>query len=174
RRRAATPRPPRSASTEKPRASSASGRATPGPDPDDAARPVPARPAGARTDPRAGPATRPRAGARPRRPPRRPAAGRHRPPTRTSRRGTDMTDPTFTPEAERELLVVYPTAAQAERARDARRRVGVDDADIRIGAAPDHVTSLRAEMHEELTRAWVVPNAAVAYPKEGARGLVVA
>lgn len=85
-----------------------------------------------------------------------------------------MTDPSFTPEAERELLVVYPDADHAEQARQALLRVGVADDAIRIDAEPDHVASLRAEMHEELTRAWVVPNAAVAYTKEGFRGLVAA
>jgi hypothetical protein len=85
-----------------------------------------------------------------------------------------MTDPSFTPEEARELLVVYPSRDRADQARARLLQAGVDDADIRIDAASDHVASLRAEMHEELTRAWVVPNAAVAYTKEGARGLAAA
>ena len=85
-----------------------------------------------------------------------------------------MTDPSFTPEAERELLVVYPTRDRAEEAVRALRDAGIADADIRVDAEPDHIASLRAEMHEEMTRAWVVPNAAVAYTKESARGLVLA
>ena len=83
-----------------------------------------------------------------------------------------MTDPSFTPEAERELLVVFPDRDHAERAVTALREAGIPEADIRIDAEPDHVAALRAEMHEELTRAWVVPNAGVAYTKESARGLV--
>ena len=39
---------------------------------------------------------------------------------------------------------------------------------------PDRIASYRMEMHEELTRAWVVPQAAMAHTKEGARGLAVA
>jgi hypothetical protein len=85
-----------------------------------------------------------------------------------------MTDPSFTPESQRELLVVYPTKDHAQHAREALLRAGIPDADIRIDAEPDRVASLRAEMHEELTRAWVVPNAGVAYTKESARGLVAA
>ena len=83
-----------------------------------------------------------------------------------------MTDPSFTPEAERELLVVYSSAAQADAARGALRRAGVPDTDIHLDREPDRVASLRAEMHGELTEAWVVPNAAAIYPKESARGVV--
>ena len=83
-----------------------------------------------------------------------------------------MTDPSFTPEQERELLVVYPSREQAGAARAALLQAGVADADIRVDAEPDRIASLRAEMREELTHAWVVPNAGVAYTKEGARGLV--
>jgi hypothetical protein len=85
-----------------------------------------------------------------------------------------MTDPSFTPESARELLVVFPSTDHAQHARDALLQAGIPDADIRIDAEPDRVASLRAEMHEELTRAWVVPNAGIAYTKEGARGLVAA
>jgi hypothetical protein len=85
-----------------------------------------------------------------------------------------MTDPSFTPEAERELLVVYPTRERAEEAREALLRAGIEEGDIRLDAEPDRVASLRAEMHEELTRAWVVPNAGVAYTKESARAMVMA
>jgi hypothetical protein len=85
-----------------------------------------------------------------------------------------MTDPSFTPESERELLVVYPTAQQANQARTALLDAGVADADIHVGEEPDVVAALRAEMHQELTDAWVVPNAAVAYTKESAHGLLVA
>ena len=41
-----------------------------------------------------------------------------------------------------------------------------------VERAEDRVTSLRAEMHEELSEAYVVPNAGVAYTKEATRGLV--
>jgi hypothetical protein len=83
-----------------------------------------------------------------------------------------MTDPSFIPEADRELLVVYRSREQADAGRDALRRAGVPDGEIHIDREPDRVASLRAEMHEELTEAWVVPNAAVIYTKESARGLL--
>jgi hypothetical protein len=35
----------------------------------------------------------------------------------------------------------------------------------------DVVTSLRAEMHEELTHAWVVPNAGLIATKESVKGM---
>lgn len=85
-----------------------------------------------------------------------------------------MSDPSFTPEEGRELLVVYPSQDQADQARETLLQAGIAEADIRIDAASDHIASLRAEMHEELTRAWVVPNAGVAYTKESARGLAAA
>ena len=84
-----------------------------------------------------------------------------------------MTDPTFTPEEDRELLVVYPTQSEADRARRALLDAGVPDGDIHIGRQSDLVTALRAEMHEEVTNSWVVPNAGVAYSKESARGLSI-
>lgn len=85
-----------------------------------------------------------------------------------------MTDPSFTPETDRELLVVYPTAEQANQARTALLDAGVAEADIHLDREPDVVAALRAEMHDELTQAWVVPNAGIAYPKESAHGLVMA
>ena len=85
-----------------------------------------------------------------------------------------MTDPTFIPEADRELLVVYPDLEQAEAARRALLDRGVPEREIHVDDEPDAVASLRAEMHEELTRAWVVPNAAALYPSGAARGLALA
>ncbi|MDP1819867.1 MAG: hypothetical protein Q8K58_08270 [Acidimicrobiales bacterium] len=84
-----------------------------------------------------------------------------------------MTDPTFIPEAERELLVVLPDQAAADAARDALLRAGVAEHEIHVGAETDTVAALRAEMHEEFSRSWFVPNAAVVYTKESARGLSI-
>lgn len=83
-----------------------------------------------------------------------------------------MTDPSFTSESDRDLLVVLPTHDEAEQAARALLDAGIDPADVQIDVESDRVASLRAEMHEELTEALVVPNAGVAYPKEAARGLV--
>jgi hypothetical protein len=84
-----------------------------------------------------------------------------------------MTDPSFTSEADRDLLVVLPSREDAEQAAQALLRAGIPAGDVRVDAEPDRIASLRAEMHEELCEAYVVPNAAVAYPKEAARGLVL-
>lgn len=83
-----------------------------------------------------------------------------------------MSDPALTPEADRELLVVYPDRGAAEAARRALLEVGVREDAIHLDEEPDVVASLRSEMREELSRAWVVPNAGVVYPKEAARGLL--
>src|SRR5688572_5229481 len=84
-----------------------------------------------------------------------------------------MTDPTFTPESGRELVVVYPDRPRAEAARAALIGAGLHEREIHLDEDLDAVASLRAEMHDELTRAWVVPNAGIAYPAESARGLVI-
>lgn len=82
-----------------------------------------------------------------------------------------MTDPTFIPEGGRELLVVYPDQHRAESAKQALLDVGVAESEIHLDRDTDTVTSLRAEMHEEMTNAWVVPNAAAVYPKESAQSM---
>lgn len=84
-----------------------------------------------------------------------------------------MTDPSFTDEADRDLLVVLPSREDAERAAELLLRAGVAPEDVQVGQESDRVASLRAEMHEELSEAFVVPNAAVAYTKESARGLAL-
>lgn len=84
-----------------------------------------------------------------------------------------MTDPSFTPESERELLAVFPDLVHAEDASRDLRAAGIGDAEVRLDDDLDAVSSLRAEMHDELTRAWVVPNAGVVYPAGAARGLVI-
>jgi hypothetical protein len=81
-------------------------------------------------------------------------------------------DPGTTPEDERELLVVYPDAATADEARRVLVRAGVPEHDIRVDEDLDRVASLRAEMHDELERAWVVPTAGVGFTPEAAHGLL--
>ena len=85
-----------------------------------------------------------------------------------------MTDPSFTPESDRELVAVYADRATAERAGRAVQDAGVPPDHVHLDEDLDAVLSLQGEMHEELSGAWVVPNAGVAYPKEAARGLVLA
>lgn len=86
----------------------------------------------------------------------------------------DMTtDPTFTPEGGRELLAVFPDAHRADQARAALLDAGVPQRAIHVAEQADAVTSMRAEMHEEMTNAWVVPNAAAVYPKESAQSMTI-
>lgn len=80
-----------------------------------------------------------------------------------------MTDPSFTNEADRDLLVVLLTRADAEEAASRLLAAGVAPEDVEVDHDTDRVTSLRAEMHEELAHAWAVPNARAVYPKEAAR-----
>jgi hypothetical protein len=84
-----------------------------------------------------------------------------------------MTDPTFIPEGGRELLVVYPDEQRAEQAKRALLQAGVPEGEIHLDRDTDLVTSLRAEMHEEMTNAWVVPNAAAVYTKESAQSMSI-
>lgn len=84
-----------------------------------------------------------------------------------------MTDPTFIPEGGRELLVVYPDDQRADQAKRALLRAGVPEREIHVGRDADKVTALRTEMHEEMTNAWVVPNAGVVYPKESAQSMAI-
>lgn len=82
-----------------------------------------------------------------------------------------MTDPSFIPESGRELLVVYADEQRADQARRALLQAGVSESEIHLDRDVDTVTALRAEMHEEMTNAWVVPNAAAVYPKESAQSM---
>ena len=82
-----------------------------------------------------------------------------------------MTDPAFTPSSERELLVVYPTPEAAGHARDRLLDLGINPASIRIDEESDEIASLRAEMHEEVTQAWIVPTAAFVATKESVKGM---
>lgn len=84
-----------------------------------------------------------------------------------------MTDPSFTAEGDRDLLVVLHTREETEEASRRLLRAGLSLEDLAIDDEADRVTSLRAEMHDELTHSYVVPNAGVVYPKEAVRGLVV-
>jgi hypothetical protein len=73
--------------------------------------------------------------------------------------------------AGRELLVVYPTQERAEAAKARVLELGVEPTSVRVDAETDEIASLRAEMHEELTQAWIVPTAAFIATKEGAKGM---
>lgn len=84
-----------------------------------------------------------------------------------------MTDPSFIPERERELLVVYPDRQRAQAAATALLDAGIPQEQVHVDEEPDTIASLRAEMHDELTKAWVVPNAAVVYPAGSAWGLSI-
>jgi hypothetical protein len=78
----------------------------------------------------------------------------------------------YTPETERDLLVVYPTAEQADAAVERLADIGVDRGHVRVGAETDEIAALRAEMREELTQAWIVPTAGFAATKESMKGSI--
>lgn len=83
-----------------------------------------------------------------------------------------MTDPSFLPEQERELVVVYPDRDAAVAARQRLVDLGLGEHDIDLDRESDEVASLRAEMRQELTDAWVVPNAALIATKESMKGML--
>lgn len=84
-----------------------------------------------------------------------------------------MTDPSFIPEEDRELLVVYPTFEQASRARDAVIEAGIPESEVHLDRASDMVVALRAQMHSELMGGLVVHHAGVIHPKEGGLGALL-
>src|SRR5690606_37762359 len=71
-------------------------------------------------------------------------------------RAATVTDPSFIPVEDRHLLAVYPDRDHAQGARTALLDAGVAEEAIQLGVHDDTVSSLRAEQHDELTRAWVV------------------
>jgi hypothetical protein len=83
-----------------------------------------------------------------------------------------VTDQSFLPEQERELVVVYPDRDAAMAARQRLVDLGVGERQIDVDQESDEVASLRAEMRQELTDAWVVPNAAFIATKEGMKGML--
>jgi hypothetical protein len=84
-----------------------------------------------------------------------------------------VTDPSFISASERDLLVVAHDREEAEAAARALLDAGVPAEDVLVDRAEDRAASLRGEMHEELTHAWIGPQAGIIYTKESARGLVV-
>jgi len=83
-----------------------------------------------------------------------------------------MTGKIFVPEDERELLVVFPKKGDAEAACEALVRAGVPREDVFLDREPDKIAALRAEMHDEMAEAWIVPSAGIAYTKHSAQGLL--
>jgi hypothetical protein len=61
-----------------------------------------------------------------------------------------MTDPSFTDEADRDLLVVLPTREEAEEAARRLLAAGIPADEVLVDREADRMTSLRAEMHGEL------------------------
>jgi hypothetical protein len=84
-----------------------------------------------------------------------------------------VTDPSFISASERDLLVVAHDRDEAEAARRALLAAGVPEEEVLIDRPEDRKASLRGEMHEELTHAWIGPQAGIVYTKESARGLLV-
>jgi hypothetical protein len=82
-----------------------------------------------------------------------------------------MTDPSAIPEAGRQLLAVYESREVAESARDRVLAAGAPESAVHIDEGLDYIAALRAEMHEELSASFIVPNAVAVYPKESAQGL---
>lgn len=75
-----------------------------------------------------------------------------------------MTDPSFIPVEDRELLAVFPDRQLADDARGALIDAGVEEADIHIGEADDTVNALRSEQHDEFSKAWTVQSVVGGYP----------
>lgn len=66
----------------------------------------------------------------------------------------------------RALLAVLPDRSAAEAVATQLADRGIDPAAVRIAAPRDEVTSLEAEVQEEVTQSFNSPTVGVAYPKE--------
>jgi hypothetical protein len=69
----------------------------------------------------------------------------------------------------RALLAVFPTAAVASEVGHRLESTGVPPSAIRIGSPHDVRTCLEAEVHEEASQTFNVPQAGVIHPRAGAR-----
>jgi hypothetical protein len=85
-----------------------------------------------------------------------------------------MNDPRFIPEGDRQLLAVYDDSHTAARARTALLEAGVPPGQVHLDEDLDVVAGLRAEMLDEMSRAVVAPQVGIVYPRESARGIVIA
>src|SRR4051794_41034381 len=72
-----------------------------------------------------------------------------------------------------ELVAVFRSQDEADEAARRLHSIGVDDGAISVGDQRDEITSLKAEMRDELTEGWILPQAAMAVTKEGAKGLSI-
>jgi hypothetical protein len=70
-----------------------------------------------------------------------------------------------------ELVAVFRSQGEADEAARRLHAIGVDDAEVSVGDPRDEITSLKAEMREELTEGWILPQAGMALTKEGAKGM---
>jgi len=70
------------------------------------------------------------------------------------------------------VIGVFPSEHAAEQAAAAARRAGADPHTIRIGGASDHVTSLQAEMQDELEKSLVGPGNVGPFTKEMTKAMV--
>ena len=70
----------------------------------------------------------------------------------------------------RRLVAVFPDRQIAERAVEDAVGAGARREDISIGEELDERAAMRGEMRQELESAWISPQAAVAVPKEAAKG----
>ena len=79
-----------------------------------------------------------------------------------------MSEESYVPQYE--LVAVFRSRGEADEAERRLHAIGLDDAAVRVGDRRDEVTSLKAEMREELTEGWILPQAGLALTKEGAKG----
>ncbi len=77
------------------------------------------------------------------------------------------------PHRDHELLAVFRDPEHARQAQRHLQAAGVPHGIIDLDKEGDRLTSLRAEMREELAEGWLMPHLGVAMTKEGARGFVV-
>jgi hypothetical protein len=72
-----------------------------------------------------------------------------------------------------QLLAVFERPEQVQQVIQDLRSIGVGASLTEVDTDRDRVAALKGEMREELTEGWILPQAAVAWTKEGTKGLVL-
>jgi hypothetical protein len=72
------------------------------------------------------------------------------------------------------VIGVFPSEREAQEAARAAQRAGADPSVIRIGDRSDHVTSLQAEMHDEMEQSVMGPGNVGPFTKEMSKAMVPA
>lgn len=69
------------------------------------------------------------------------------------------------------VVGVFRSDTDAKKVAERAVSLGIDPANVRIGARDDHYRAIRGEMQDEMEQSWISPQFGVAYTKESAKSL---